>query len=92
MNNITSKVFEKKACEWTDLGECVNIKTSSDTFLLNLTSAIVWKMIDGERTGEEIIDCMYDMYSEFNPREYISELYTECISNMLQKCIIREIV
>ena len=92
MDSVSKKIFEKVVCEWSETGNCINVKCNNNIFLLNVTSAIVWKMIDGERTTEEIINGMYDIYSENNSREHLEEICVDAISSMLQKNIIREIM
>ncbi|MCR5082419.1 MAG: PqqD family peptide modification chaperone [Parasporobacterium sp.] len=91
MEMVLNKTFDKAYSDWRDIGDCVRISTTKGDYLLNMTSSIVWKMLDGVRNGESIIDSLYEMYSDNNPKDYLEELYMESISTMIKKGIIKEI-
>lgn len=92
MESIIDKVYQREYSNWIEHENSISVKQNDNTFLLNITTAIVWKMIDGERTGREIIERMYELYSDHNSKEYLTDLYLEAVTGMLQKKIIKEVI
>lgn len=74
-----SNIPEAKVVGWMFENENVVISFGKDKILLNQSSGIVWELIDGVNTIQDIIDEMKKKYGEQNSEEYLGQIVEESI-------------
>lgn len=85
-------VPELKVANWMCEGENVIVDLKTEKLLLNKSAKIVWELIDGINSVEEITNEIIMKYGDQNEEAYLIEIVNETLS-MLEKdnlIVIRE--
>lgn len=82
------KIPESKTLNWKVSDKYVQIDVVQSKLLLNETSSIIWKKIDGHTSVGEIIEKLYEEYKENNPKSHIEEIVQEALQEFLNNDLI----
>lgn len=76
------KIPEKSTTLWKMIEDNAVIKYNANQYILNDSAAIVWNMIDGVISIEEIVNNMLLEYGESNSREAIIEVVKDTLNSL----------
>lgn len=82
------KIPTLKTICWKVTDGYVVVETSKGQFILNDTSSVIWRCIDGCKTISDIIKEIYEKYSETNTLQYIEEIVCEAINSYIDKGLV----
>ena len=78
-----NEIPEVTTLNWKEEEGIVIINTGIDKIILNKTASIIWNMINGIDTIEEIIDELKKQYGEDNSEEYLEEITIQAIQEFV---------
>jgi|GEM_PF-1830279 len=77
-----------KTLAWKVNDGYVVVESITGQLLLNETSSIIWRIIDGNKSMIDIINELNDKYQDKNNREYIEEVVCEAITEFQERDLI----
>ena len=83
-----NKIPALKTIYWKVTDGYVVVDSSKGHFILNNSSSLVWRCIDGCKTISDIINEIYEEHSRENTLTYVEEIVCEAISEYLDKDLI----
>ncbi|WP_163192172.1 PqqD family peptide modification chaperone [Clostridium thermarum] len=75
-----SNVAELKVVNWMCDGDSIVIDRGTEKILLNKSAKIVWELIDGINTIQDIIDELVKKYGDQNDEDYLISIVEETMS------------
>ncbi|PXV93716.1 coenzyme PQQ synthesis protein D (PqqD) [Lachnotalea glycerini] len=75
-----SKIPILKTIAWKVSDGYVVIDSYKGQLMLNETSSLIWKEIDGNKTIAKIIEELYEKYKDNNNKDYIEEIVYDAIN------------
>lgn len=78
-----NEIPEVTTLNWKEEEGIVIINTGIDKIILNKTASIIWNMINGIDTIEEIINELKKQYGEDNSEEYLEEITIQAIQEFV---------
>lgn len=87
---VSKKVFQHSTESWSEENGCIIVNQNGNSILLNITTSIVWRLIDGISSTDKILKFLVDTYGEHNEESYLIELLTESIDILTNMGVIKE--
>ncbi|GKX32163.1 hypothetical protein SH1V18_46430 [Vallitalea longa] len=79
------KIPQSKTLNWQVKGGYVLINALSGKLMMNETSSLIWRKIDGSLSIQEIIEEIFQEYKKDNTIKYIEEIVCEAIQDFIDK-------
>lgn len=83
-----NKIPTLKTIYWKVTDGYVVVDSPKGHFILNDSSSLIWKCIDGCKTISDIIKEIYEKYSEENTLSQVEEIVCEAIRSYVDKDLI----
>lgn len=83
-----NSVPESKTINWKLDGDNAVVLNGNVEFLLNKSATIVWELINGINTIQDVINKMLEMCGDENSEEYITEIVESSIDQFLENGLI----
>lgn len=85
MKYDNTSVVEIKGLLWKYENKYITFEHQGKKVILNNTASIIWRLMDGNNSINDIIDKIYEMHHDENSREYIQSIVYEFIDMIEQE-------